>query len=256
MDKTILEENNLFDGENNDERTLEDEANIDNENGKKKKKKKKEISYKQEILRKLIHLCSLSIPITYIFVSQELALTILIPMAILMVATDLATKLIKPLNRLYKKFFGKMLRKHEKKKKRILLNGASWVLISAVLTVAVFPKIIAVTGFTILIVSDIFAALIGRKYGKTPLFNKSWEGTTAFMVSAIIAVAIIGYSLSMPWTYFVFGAIAAIVGAFAEAASKVLKADDNLTIPISVGIVMWLGELLAMYLNVPFTNIL
>jgi len=223
---------------------------------KKKEKKEKEISYTSELLRKLIHLCSLSIPIIYVFVEKELALTILIPMALIAISLDLASKRIKPLGDVYKKIFGSILRKHERNKKKILLNGASWVLIAAVLTVFVYPKIIAITAFSILIISDIAAALVGRKFGRTPLFNKSWEGTLSFIVSAIIVVAIIGFVFSAPWSFFVFGALASIAGGFAEAASKLLKADDNLTIPITVGFVLWSGNYLSMYFNSSFVNLL
>ena len=46
-----------------------------------------EIPYKQEVVRKSIHLISLSIPIVYSFITQELALWILIPLSILSIIT-------------------------------------------------------------------------------------------------------------------------------------------------------------------------
>lgn len=215
-----------------------------------------EISYTQELLRKTIHLCSLSIPITYIFVDQITALYILIPMALFFIVMDILTKKVKVFRDIYKRYFGKMLRKHEKKTKKIFLNGASWVLISAVLVVLVFPKILAITGFTILIISDICAALIGRKFGKTPLFNKSWEGTSAFIVSAMLVVSVYTYLFSAPWTFWAFGLLGAVVAGFAEAASKVLKVDDNLSIPISFGIIAWIGGIIAANMGVPYLFLL
>jgi dolichol kinase len=88
-----------------------------------------------------------------------------------------------------------MLRKHEMKKKKLLLTGASWVLISAVLTVLIFPKVIAVIAFIILIISDISAALVGRKWGRTKLGKKSLEGTLAFIVSGLLVVAVVGNTI-------------------------------------------------------------
>ncbi len=253
-DITNLNENNLVEVTNSPNSIRE--QTIDELLEKKNKKHKKEISYKNEILRKMIHLCSLSIPIIYIFVEREFALTILIPMALIAIIIDLASKKIKSLRNIYQKIFGSMLRKHEKKKKKILLNGASWVLIAAVLTVFIFPKIIAITAFSILIISDIAAALIGRKFGRTTLFNKSWEGTLAFIFSAILVVVIIGFVFSAPWSFFAFGSLAAIAGGFAEAASKILRADDNLTIPICVGFVLWGGNYLSTYFNSSFIYLL
>jgi dolichol kinase len=136
-----------------------------------------------------------------------------------------------------------MIRKHELNED-FKLNGASWVLLSAVFCILVFPKIITVTGFTILIISDISAALFGRKFGKHKIFGKSYEGTLAFIVTAIGAVLFIGYGVSAPWTFFVMGIIAAVVAGIAELISKQIHVDDNLSIPISIGIVMWVGDYL------------
>lgn len=134
-----------------------------------------------------------------------------------------------------------MLRPHEKKGKGFF-NGATWVLISATICVLAFPKIITITGFTILIISDICAALIGRRFGKHGFFDKSWEGTIAFIISAI-AIIFIYYNLfELPYSYLVIGVLAAVIGGFVEAVSKVIKVDDNLSIPISVGLVMLAGE--------------
>ncbi len=234
--EVISSEFNHFDSNNKEDSSTPEKKH-------KKKKKKKEmvpISYSQELLRKSIHLMSLSIPVSYIFFSQLTALLILIPMTIACIAIDVLSKKDNIVGLLLNKYFGKMLRKHEKKKKKLILNGASWVLISACMTVFIFPKIIAVTAFAILIISDTSAALIGRKYGKTPLFkNKSWEGTSAFAISAILVVCVLGCLLNAPMSYYIAGIIGALTGSFVEAYSKKIKMDDNFSIPLSVGIVMW-----------------
>ncbi len=233
------------------------ENSIENSEKKQKKQKKdKHISYSQEILRKGIHLLSLSIPITYIFVDKGLAMTVLSLMAITAVLLDVLSKRIPFFNNLIYGNFGNMLRKHERKKKKFVLNGASWVLISAVITVFIFPKIIAITAFIILIVCDIAAALIGRKWGTHKLFNKSWEGTSAFIVSGFIVIGIVGSVFSAPFSFFVAGVLASIISGFVEAMSKKLKIDDNLSIPISFGIVMWVVEYNFSLFNQPFLDLI
>ena len=222
----------------------------------KKEKKHKNISYSQEILRKGIHLLSLSIPIVYVFVDKGFAMTVLLLMAITAVLLDVLSKRIPFFNNLIYGNFGSMLRKHERKKKKFVLNGASWVLISAVITVFIFPKIIAVTAFIILIVCDIAAALIGRKWGRHKLFNKSWEGTSAFIISGFIVVAIVGTVFNAPFGFFVAGVLASIISGFVEAMSKKLKIDDNLSIPISFGIVMWVVEYYFSLFNQPFLDLI
>ena len=213
-----------------------------------------EIPYSQEILRKGIHLTSLSIPVGYYFVTQEIALSIILPVMVLTVVIDVMSKKNNTIHYWLHKIFGKMLRPHEFKEN--VLNGASWVLISAAITILLFPKILAVTGFAILIISDTTAALYGRKYGKIPLFNKSLEGTLAFIVSALVVIIIVAINVNAPWTFYLFGFFGAIVSALFEVSSKHLKIDDNLTIPISFCLFMWGCSIIANFFNNPYINIL
>lgn len=195
------------------------------------------IDYRSEVLRKAIHLCSLSIPVIYYFITRELALTILIPLAVFSLAIDLGRYYSNSLNEYVEKIFGFMLRKHERDSKKKNLNGATYVLISAVLVILLFPKVFAVTAFTVLIVGDIAAALIGRKFGKTKFLFKSFEGTLAFFVFSCVVV-LFTPKISGSLTEFLIAFIAVAVGAIAENISG-SWADDNLTIPLSIGITMW-----------------
>ena len=217
--------------------------------------KSNEITYKQELARKSIHLVSLLIPILYVFVSRETAIYILTPLTIAAIILDFLSRKKTPVQKYIFALFGKILRSHETQDK-IVLNGASWVLISALLCVIVFPKIIFITAFSILITSDIAAALYGRKFGRHPLMGKSLEGFMAFIITAIMTVCFIGIMNSVPWTFYCFGIIASVVGAIAELSSKKLKMDDNLTIPISVGIILWIGNIPSEIWNAAYINLL
>jgi len=211
----------------------------------------KNISFWQELLRKAIHLTSLSIPISYIFFTKEEILMVIVPIMILAIVSDLATKRVAFLRSLYLKAFGFMLRKHEIKTKKMLLNGASWVMISAVLTIFFFPKLIAIVGLSILFISDMVAAIIGRKYGKRRflgLKKKSWAGTVAFFASAMLVVIAYGIIFNVPYFYYFIGLFACIAAAVGEAISKkILRTDDNLTIPISFGVIMWVGNIYCLH---------
>ncbi|MBP9120099.1 MAG: dolichol kinase, partial [Ignavibacterium sp.] len=133
--------------------------------------------------------------------------------------------------------FGFLLRKHELDKEKKNLTGATYVLLSALICALIFPKVIFVTAFTILIISDTMAALIGRKFGKRKFLRKSFEGTLSFFISASIVVFFTPKVGDFPMEY-VIGFIAAFVGAIIENISYGY-ADDNLSIPISVGLTMW-----------------
>ncbi len=213
------------------------------------------IPIEQELLRKGIHMSSLAIPLIYIYVSKETALATLIPLAILTIIIDIFSRKNMFLHNFIFKYFSRMLRPHELQG-GFVLNGASWVLLSAVICVAIFPKLPMVVGFTILIISDVSAALVGRNIGRTPLFDKSMEGTIAFIISAIVVIMIYGFFFNAPWTFYTTGIIGAVVAAFAEAASSLMKMDDNLTIPLSFGIVFWLGGFLSQNMGVPFLNLI
>ena len=139
---------------------------------------------------------------------------------------------------------GSLLREHERSEDRFHLTGASWVLIAATVTFIVFPTTIAVTAFSVLIVSDTFAALIGRRYGHRGFMDKSLAGSVAFVVSALVVVASWQSVFALPWTFFVAGAVASVAAAIAEAASSRLRLDDNIAIPCSYGIVHWLMNVL------------
>ncbi|MGB2958098.1 MAG: dolichol kinase, partial [Bacteroidota bacterium] len=188
-----------------------------------------------------IHLTSLLIPIIYYYIPKSTALSILIPLTLLFVLSDTARVLHKPLGRLYERYFGFLLRKHERNSSGRRLNGATYVLLSAALCMWIFPKVIFITAFAILIVSDTSAALIGRKFGRHPFLSKTLEGSLAFLVSALLVIVFSPKIEYLPLEYMI-GAIAALVGAIVESAS--VGVDDNLSIPISVGGTMWILYLL------------
>ena len=195
------------------------------------------IDFKSELLRKSIHFCSLSIPIIYFFISKESALSILIPITLFTVIIDFSRHFIKPLNELIQKAFGFMMREHENDSIKKNLNGASYVFIGATVALWIFPKIIFITAFAMLIVCDIAAALIGRRYGKHKFLSKSLEGTLAFFLFSIVVV-IFSPKVESLFLEFIIGAIGGAVGAIVENISYGW-ADDNLTIPISIGLTIW-----------------
>ena len=203
------------------------------------------IGYKSEVFRKLIHLFSLSIPTVYYFITKELALSILIPLTIFSLLIDYGRYYSKTLSDLVNKIFGFIMRKHEKDSKKKNLNGATYVLISAVVVIFIFPKVFVVTAFAVLIIGDSTAALIGRKYGKTKFLLKSLEGTLAFIFFSCFVV-LLSPKIKGSLAEYLIGFAAVIVGGIAENISGEW-ADDNFMIPITVCITMWI--LYALFLS-------
>ena len=195
-----------------------------------------QITFSGELLRKMLHLGSLSIPVVYYFISRNLAIEILLPITVFSIFIDVSRHYIPAIARMVSRLFDKIIRPHERQNG--LLSGATYVFISALFCVFIFPKLITITAFSILIVSDASSALVGRAFGRHRLFDKSLEGTLAFIVSAWIVILLTPKVGPVPMEY-VIAAIAAVIGGLAEAASVTLHLDDNFSVPVSIGFVMW-----------------
>ena len=195
------------------------------------------IHYRDEIVRKLIHLSSLSIPIFYYFISRTNAIIILSIVTFIALAIDLLRYFSPGFGKVFYSIFGILLRKHELDEQKKNLNGATYVLISALVCVILFPKVFFVTAFSILIISDSMAALIGRKFGHHKFLSKSLEGTLAFFISASIVVLFTPKVEGLLLEY-IIGFIAAAIAAIVENISHGLI-DDNLSVPVSIGFSMW-----------------
>jgi dolichol kinase len=194
------------------------------------------IEFKFEIVRKAIHLLSLSIPGVYYFITKQLALTILIPIALAFLIVDLARYYHPSTKNWFYRWFGWLLRKHESDVATKRLTGATNILLSGILCMLIFPKIIFVNAFAILILSDITSALVGRRFGKKRFFYKSLEGAFGFFVAAVVVVLLAPKVEALPLEY-VIGIAGGAVGAVAESLS--VKIDDNITVPLCIGFVMW-----------------
>lgn len=199
--------------------------------------KPNQISMKQELMRKGIHIASLSIPIFYIWNTRKTMLWIFVPLTLVCLVFEYSRFFFPAVQNFISRYFGAMMREHELKAGK--LTGATFVIISALLCVLIFPKNVMIPAFAVLIISDTCAALIGRRYGRHKLFNKSFEGSGAFAVSAWLVTALFGYVLNAPQAFYYAGCIASVVAAFAEAISWGVNIDDNFTIPISYGSVIW-----------------
>ncbi len=207
-----------------------------------------EESFRIELIRKSIHFSSIAIPIFYFYTPRGVALAVLLPVALIVLIVDVARYYHRPTELWFNRTFGWLLRSHESNRNRKRLNGATYVLLAATLAVFIFPRIIAITSFIILIISDVTAALIGKRFGKHPLFHKSWEGTLAFFLSAVVVIAALP-KVEYRGEEYLVGILAAAVGTIVE--SLPIDVDDNLSIPLTVGFVLWAGYALV----IPTINI-
>jgi dolichol kinase len=188
-------------------------------------------NFKHEIKRKLFHLSSLWMVFVIYFFDKKISLTIFFTLSLLIFICEISRKYFTPLAKLYHKIFGKILRKHEENG---ALSGAFYMVVAAFICSLFFPKIIAATSLTVTLISDSCAALIGRKYGKHKILNKSLEGSIAFLLSAML---IISFSYDI-YSNFIPILITSFLAMLIEIFSGKIKIDDNFTITLTTAILL------------------
>ncbi len=194
---------------------------------------------RSEIQRKMIHLSSISIPITYIWVDRVPMLWVFVSLSVVGLVVEYMRIRVPAVRSFINGLFGSMLRTHEQTSGRARISGATYVIMSAALCIFIFPRVITIAGFAVLIISDTAGALFGRRFGRHRFFEKSMEGSAAFFVTAMMVVFAVAFIFKAPAVFVAVGALAACVATVVEAMSNGSSIDDNLTIPISFGLVMW-----------------
>ena len=133
-----------------------------------------------------------------------------------------------------------MLR-NEVKPGQWIVSGGAPVLAAACMMNLLFSPVIAAASLAVMLTGDAAAALIGRKFGKHKAVNgKSYEGFAAFIVAGSIAVSVIWSIIGMPGKVYFWGVLAVTASAIVELFQKQLKLDDNFTIPLTAGIVLFI----------------
>ncbi|MEN9829058.1 MAG: hypothetical protein RJA11_1674, partial [Bacteroidota bacterium] len=88
------------------------------------------------------------------------------------------------------------------------------------------------------------AALIGRKFGKTPFLDKSLQGSTAFFVVSLIVSAIWTWIFEYSSIFFSICIVGSILATIVEASTTRFKLDDNLAVPLAFAGSTWILTLL------------
>lgn len=195
--------------------------------------------YRQEVYRKLIHLSSLWMPLAIYFLEQKTALVIFAAGMVAVLFYETARRQKNSLAHFLERAFGAALRPEEKGQ-RFKPSGAIYVLAAACLSTLVFPRIVAVTAMAMMLTGDAAAALLGRKFGRNKIFDKSLEGGLGFFAAALATAVAIAALAPVDEAYIYAAAAAAAVGALVELLSQRLRIDDNLSVPLAAGGVMML----------------
>jgi dolichol kinase len=203
------------------------------------------INLQREIRRKAFHmLAGLSVPFLY-YLALVLEKTTQRPFPylakwILLAATaaTLALDIIRLRHQFIKiifiDIFGPMLRRHEID----ALTGATYLMVSSLACVLLFRPFIALASICFLVIGDALAAMVGRSYGRTKFFLKSFEGAAAGFAGCLL----VGTGLMfLPFSDLTLSRM--VIGAAVAMVIELLPIplDDNIRVPLAAGAVMqWL----------------
>ena len=205
-----------------------------------------QISYKQELLRKMIHLSSLWMVCAIIFFKEnrlELGIFFAVCCILNIILERLVVLKVPVITPLYGFFFKNMLRSEAKNAKWII-SGSPPVWAAAALATLLFPTVAGASGLAVMLIADTAAALIGRKFGRHKTYNnKSIEGIIAFNILGVICMVIISrfFPESWSWVYYLFGVVGVFLSSMAELFEKQLHIDDNFSIVIINGLCLSAG---------------
>ena len=195
------------------------------------------LSYKNELFRKAIHLLSIIFPIFYLFNTKTKTLYFLIIIFIFILIIEFFRNKKSSISLLFNKYLSNVVRKYEK----TALMSATYLVISALLTIIIFDKNIAILALLIASICDTSAAVFGMKFGRIYFYNnKSLEGTFAFIFSGLGVVCI--YNIYTQYDLYIIGIIAVIISSITEHITP--TKFDNLTIPLSAALSITLFKLL------------
>ena len=185
------------------------------------------------VWRRLFHLIAGStLPIAAL-IAPELEMTIaLAALAAGGLALDAARFRIGWLNRRFMRWFAPILKSNEDRR----ITGATYMLLSALVVYVAFGATAAAAALLFLSLGDPVAALAGRRMPGPRIGGKSPGGTAAFIGTAwvVTAVLVLTGVTDHYWGLMVGGVVAGLT----ELVPSPL--DDNLTIPIAAGLVMFL----------------
>ena len=116
-----------------------------------------------------------------------------------------------------------------------MITGTTALLIANIIVIAFFRKQVAIVSLVYMLFGDTASAIIGTKYGKVKIGDKSLEGSLAFFIT-VMAIALI----FSQWTGIRIHLIVLIFGAIAATVTEALpiEINDNLTVALAAAIVI------------------
>jgi glycerol-3-phosphate acyltransferase PlsY len=185
--------------------------------------------FKSHWWRVAIRPVSLLFLLFYFVYSETVALTLIGIVSLCFIALDISRFLSGQTQELLTVKIKAIFRKSEESK----FSSMTIFLISTFISILLFEIEIAIAAIVFLVFGDIFSKIFGLAYGRHKLFDKSVEGTLAYLGTVLICGYFIYNLVDIPLFVLITGGIAATTSEFLP-----LGMNDNFTVPIISGSVM------------------
>jgi dolichol kinase len=180
-----------------------------------------------EAPRKAIHLSSIVIPLGILYLPLTVSRRGLALATALFLIVDLLRLHHRKVRSYFSKFFRRLIRRHERRG----LLASTYMMVSALLATYLFSREVAAAAYIYLVVGDTVAAIVGKAWGRIPVFGKTLEGFLAgFLASWGAAWALVH---DIPPEILAAGALAAAIVEILP-----IPVDDNFRIPLLSGVVL------------------
>lgn len=185
-----------------------------------------EIIKELETRRKLFHMCAI---LLWLFPLKFFSSLLLHALFLVVLMINLATVF-----RLFEKglsFYYRLVYLLERERNYSKPSiQALWANLGIYMVLLLFGREPAMVSVVVLAVGDAFASLVGMKYGRTRIGEKSLEGGVAFFLSSFLAL--------LPFVGFWRAFLVSFISAFVELLP--LKIDDNFIVPLTAGLVFYI----------------
>jgi dolichol kinase len=123
-------------------------------------------------------------------------------------------------------------------KKSKTLSSTTYVLTASFLAILFFDKEIAITSISIMILSDSVASIVGRSFGKRIVYDKTMEGSAAFLVTSIVISMFLFFSMYDTQKFIISSLAGSIVATIAELIASKIDVNDNILVTLSTAVTM------------------
>jgi len=186
------------------------------------------LKLKDELLRKLIHMATAVIPLSYFFgIEKQIIIAVCIILSIGFLIVDILRMNFDLVRKYFLVIFSNLLRGEETRNR---LTGATFLFIGMTITFLLFNKQAAIPAVLLLNLADTSAAVIGKAFGKKQIIGKkTWFGSLGFLITGALVILMF---TDFYWVGFAVVLLTAAVEIIPQ------PINDNLLIPVFSGFLL------------------